>query len=66
MTKRSVEKLLAAGYVFLREREGKFDHAIMQSRKFGVWTKLESFATKAARTRRIRELEELNNYLVDL
>ena len=63
MTKQSVEKLQNAGYVFLRERDipgkqGRTNYAIMQSGDFGVWTILEKFETKAARTRRLKELEK--------
>jgi hypothetical protein len=63
MTKKTVEKLQNAGYVFLRTRDipGKKDrtnYAIMQSKKFGTWTILEKFETKAARDRRLKQLDE--------
>jgi hypothetical protein len=64
MEKKSTEKLLNAGYTFLRVREiqGKpgvrTTYAIMQSKEFGSWTLLEKCETKAACRRRLKELEE--------
>ncbi|MDR2286540.1 MAG: hypothetical protein LBE04_03560 [Prevotellaceae bacterium] len=68
MNKQSVLKLQEAGYIFIRERDipgktGRTNYAIMQSKEFGVWTILERFETKAARSRRITELETQKNYL---
>jgi hypothetical protein len=59
----SVSKLLKAGYIFIRERDivgkdGRTSYAIMQSASFGSWTLLEKFATKAARKRKLAELEK--------
>jgi hypothetical protein len=70
MTKKCVEKLMDVGYVFIRTRDipnkdGKVNYAIMQSKTFGIWTKLESFATKAARTRRMEILEKLSNTIIN-
>jgi hypothetical protein len=61
MNKQSVEKLQQVGYIFIRERDipgksGRTNYAIMQSKEFGVWTILEKFETKAARSRRIKQL----------
>jgi len=63
MTKQSVEKLQDAGYVFIRMEErvgndGKKKHIIKQSAEFGVWKNLETFDTRAACMRRLRELDE--------
>ena len=63
MTKKTVEKLQKAGYVFLRTRDipgksGRTNYAIMQSEDFGRWTVLEKFETKAARDRCLKELDE--------
>ena len=69
MTKKSVEKLQKAGYVFLRTRDisGKGDrinYAIMQSASFGTWTILEKFETKAARDRCLKGLDENPHMIV--
>jgi hypothetical protein len=37
----------------------------MQSKTFGVWSMLEKFETKAARTRRMKEWEDVPFVLVD-
>ena len=70
MTKRSVEKLQNAGYVFLRMRDipgkcGRVNYAIMQSKTFGNWTILESFDTKVARKMKLGLLDGLFNIIVD-
>ena len=68
MEKLSVEKLLKAGYIFLRKDDGygneKSIPKIKYSEKFGVWCTFQKFATKAARDRRIQELLQEPNYLM--
>ncbi|MDR2626584.1 MAG: hypothetical protein LBC40_00945 [Dysgonamonadaceae bacterium] len=69
MTAKCVEKLLNAGYIFIRERDiegksGKKEYAVFQSTSFGAWSKLASFATKAARGRKMKELEDSDWYIV--
>ncbi|MDR1883710.1 MAG: hypothetical protein LBR26_13140 [Prevotella sp.] len=67
MEKNSVEKLLKAGYVFLRADDGGWNkerkYRIRYSDCFGTWKVLEKFPTKAARDRRIKELMEEDKYL---
>ncbi len=63
MEKTSMQKLQAAGYVFLRTGEvvGKKmvkSFIIKQSKEFGFWTTREKFPTKVARNRRLKELLE--------
>ena len=70
MTKKSVEKLQDAGYVFIRTRDipGKcerINYAIMQSKTFGTWTVLEKFDTKTARKRQLDLLDALSNTIID-
>jgi hypothetical protein len=65
MNRKSVEKLQKAGYVFLRSRDCAAYYAIMQSKVFGSWTLLEKFATKAARRRRLAELIEQPDMLIE-
>jgi hypothetical protein len=72
MSRKSVERLFAAGYTFLRERDfvgkcGRTNYAIVRSDRetgFGNWKILESFETKAARKRRLAALEDEPFYLV--
>ncbi len=71
MTSTSVQKLQQAGYVFLRKRDipGKFErtnYAIMQSTHFGAWSLFEKFETKAQRDRRLKELDQQPNIIVDM
>lgn len=64
MNKQSVEKLLSAGYIFLRQEDGIGNGrqiAIKYSDSFGSWKTLETFKTKAARDRRINELIDDKN-----
>lgn len=64
MNKKSVEKLLAAGYIFLRKEDGigtGRQISIKYSDSFGVWKTLETFKTKVARDKRINELIEDEN-----
>lgn len=68
MNKKSVEKLLAAGYIFLRQEDGfgnGREIAIKYSDSFGSWKTLETFKTKVARDKRINELidDENSKYL---
>lgn len=71
MTKKSVEKLMAAGYIFFRARDyvrkdGKANYVIVQSSRetgFGSWKNFECFETKAARKRRLEELDGIDNYI---
>lgn len=64
----SKEKLLDAGYTFLRiddaDESGR-NARIRFSDKYGVWKVLETFPTKAARDRRAKELIESGKYLMD-
>jgi len=68
MLKKSVEKLLAAGYIFLRKEDGfgnGREIAIKYSDYFGTWKTLETFKTKVARDKRMNELldDENSKYL---
>lgn len=68
MNKKSVEKLLAAGYIFLRTENNDLNGRKIQikySDSFGVWKTLETFKTKVARDKRINELldDENTKYL---
>jgi hypothetical protein len=73
MEKTSVEKLLDAGYIFLRPEDstntknaGGVKYVIKKSDSFGVWRRLEEFPTRAARDQRLKELVKDKNqqYLV--
>jgi hypothetical protein len=70
MEKKSTEKLLAAGYVFLRkeDRGGSMGNEpkIKYSESFGTWRTLEIFFTKAERDRRFRELLDKPKYICDI
>ena len=70
MTKKSKEKLLKAGYVLLRTREitGKdctVKYAIMQCKEFGCWTVLNSYPTKTPRDKQLKNLDDLDNTIVE-
>jgi len=68
MEKISVEKLLKAGYIFLRKDDYggsmKNEPKIKYSDTFGVWRTFQRFASKAARDRRLNELLQEPNYLM--
>jgi hypothetical protein len=69
MTKKSVEKLQDAGYVFIRTRDipdkcGRINYAIMQSKEFGAWKILEKFDIKTKKKRRLDVLEGLSNIII--
>ena len=76
MEKSSVEKLLKAGYIFLRKDYGyasatlsdrgneKSTPKIKYSDSFGVWRTFQKFATKAARDRRLQELLQEDKYIM--
>jgi hypothetical protein len=69
MEKKSIEKLLAAGYILLRSEDGGSmgdKHKIKYSDSYGTWRTLETFNTKAARDRRINELLDDNYYYLFL
>ena len=68
MEKQSVEKLLSAGYVFLRTEDStntKCDegvkYVIKCSSDFGNWRKHSEYTTKAARKRELERLVQGNN-----
>jgi hypothetical protein len=70
ISKKSVTKLLDAGYVFLRKRDmpdksGCVNYTIMQSKHFGAWTLLEKFKTKTARECRLNELDNQPFFIVE-
>ena len=68
MEKISVEKLLKAGYVFLRKDDCggsmKNEPIIKYSDTFGAWRTFQRFATKRARDMRLYELLREPNYLM--
>lgn len=67
----SKEKLLDAGYTFLRLDEKdesgncQIRYCSGSSRDTIAWEVLETFTTKAARDRRAKELIESGKYLMD-
>ena len=69
MVKKSIEKLLAAGYILLRSSEDGGSSAnkpkIKYRDSYGFWRTLQIFDTKAARDRKIHELldDENSKYL---
>jgi hypothetical protein len=70
MTGQSKEKLLKAGYVLYRKRDipgkkGETKFAIMQCKKFGRWTVLNSYDTKAPRDRQLKNIDELDLAIVE-
>lgn len=71
MTKESVQKLQAAGYVFIRAREtegkgGKKYQSIFDSREFGVWKLLYKCETKAECKRKLDELDADPMYILGI
>ena len=69
MDRASKEKLLKAGYVFLRTEDvckpdGK-KARIRYSKEHGVWKVLGEFDTKAARNREVQELLKKPDFLLD-
>ena len=63
MERNSVEKLLTAGYIFIRKEDSTntkcasgVKYIIKESKGFGAWQKLGEFPTKAARERKLKEL----------
>jgi len=64
MEKISVEKLLKAGYIFLRPAEDAHSYKIKYSEEFGAWCTFQKFSTKRARDTRIAELLREPNYLM--
>jgi hypothetical protein len=67
MTKQSKEKLLDAGWTFLRTQDkpdpansGKTIYVIKECKEFGVWTESgEKFYTKVERQRRLDLLDSV-------
>ena len=63
MERNSTEKLLTAGYIFLRKEDSTntkcasgIKYIIKASERFGTWKMIEAFPSKAARDRRLKEL----------
>lgn len=68
----SKEKLLDAGYVFLRlddadglNRDPRIRYCKGTNLDYGRWKVMETFPSKAARNRRAKELIESGKYLID-
>jgi hypothetical protein len=68
----SVCKLIKAGYIFLRKDAGGGSQGdqpkIKYCNKFGAWSTMELFKSKAARDRKFKELiaDEHSMYISDM
>jgi hypothetical protein len=66
MERRSMEKLMEAGYIFLRSDDSPNVRIKYRQKGSGDWKTLEKFETKAARERRLNQLLDSSMYIMDV
>lgn len=65
MEAKSMIKLMDAGYMFIRSDDQPNIRIKYKKKDSGDWKTLEKFTTKTARDKRLRELLDLNNVIMD-
>ncbi len=65
MERISMEKLMAAGYTFIRQDDQPNIRIKYRKQGSGDWKTLEKFDTKAARDRRVKELLQDNKIIME-